>query len=247
MVTRMALTALQTALRLVYPPRCISCGTLVDSDFGLCGPCWRDTPFAAGLVCDTCGTPLPGEDDDEKVMCDNCLVTARPWSMGRAALLYRDNARRLVLALKHGDRQDVVRPATLWLARAAQPMLTDDMVIAPVPLHWTRMLRRRFNQSALLGRALARHLGLPDCPDLLRRTARTPPLDGMGVETRFSTVAGVIAVHPARAAVMQGRTVLLVDDVMTSGATLAASALACLDAGARDVRVLVLARVVRDA
>jgi len=239
--------ALQTALRLVYPPRCILCGTLVDSDFGLCGPCWRDTPFAAGLVCGTCGTPLPGDGDDEQAICDDCLATARPWSMGRAAMLYRDNARRLVLALKHGDRQDVVRPATLWLARAARPLLTDDMLIAPVPLHWTRMLRRRFNQSALLARALARHLGLPDCPDLLRRTTRTPPLDGMGAETRFRTLAGTIAVSPARAGAVRGRTVLLVDDVMTSGATLAASALACLDGGARDVRVLVLARVARDA
>ncbi|MCZ7674870.1 MAG: ComF family protein [Roseovarius sp.] len=238
--------ALQTALRLVYPPRCTLCGTLVDSDFGLCGPCWRDTPFIAGLVCRTCGTPLPGTDDGEAVQCDDCLATARPWSMGRAAMLYRDNARKLILGLKHGDRQDVVRPATLWLARAARPLVSDDMLIAPVPLHWARLLRRRYNQSALLARALARHLGLPDCPDLLRRRVRTPVLDGMGAEARFGALSGAIAVHPARAARLRGRTVLLVDDVMTSGATLAAAALACLDGGARDVRVLVLARVTRD-
>lgn len=243
----MAVRALQTALRLVYPPRCLLCGTLVDSDFGFCGPCWRETPFIAGLTCDLCGMPLPGRDDGSPVHCDDCLATARPWSKGRAAMLYRDNGRKLILALKHGDRHDIVRPAALWLARAAQPLVTDETLIAPVPLHWSRMLRRRFNQSALLARALARHLGLPACPDLLRRTARTPPLDGLGAEARFATLAGVIAVTPSRAGLIAGRRVLLIDDVMTSGATLAAAALACFDAGAADVRIVVLARVARDA
>ncbi|GAB4284114.1 MAG: ComF family protein [Roseovarius sp.] len=239
--------ALQTALRLVYPPRCLLCGDLVDSDFGLCGPCWRETPFIAGLCCDLCGTPLPGVDDGEAVTCDDCLATARPWSRGRAAMLYRDNARRMVLALKHGDRQDIVRPATLWLARAAAPLIEARTLIAPVPLHWTRMLRRRFNQSALLARALARHLGRQDCPDLLCRPTRTPVLDGLGARERFAALAGAIRVRRSRRALLAGRPVLLVDDVMTSGATLAAAALACLDAGAQDVRVLVLARVARDA
>lgn len=238
--------ALQTALRLVYPPRCSLCGTLVDSDFGLCGPCWRDTPFLSGLVCDLCGVPLPGEDDGTPVHCDACLTVARPWSMGRAAMLYRDNGRRLVLALKHGDRHDIARPAALWLARAARPMLAGDMLIAPVPLHWARLLRRRFNQSALLSRALARATALPDCPDLLRRTRHTRSLEGLGHDARFETLAGAITAHPARAALLRGRTVLLVDDVMTSGATLAAAALACLDGGAADVRVVVLARAARD-
>src|SRR6056297_1237354 len=167
--TRMRASAFQTAVRLVYPPRCISCGGLVESDFGLCGPCWRDTPLISGLVCDACGTQLPGAAGPQVDYCDDCLVTARPWSRGRSALRYHDNARRLVLALKHGDRQDLARPAAAWMARAAQPLLRPDTLIAPVPLHWLRMLSRRFNQAALLAQGVARETGLDWCPDLLIR------------------------------------------------------------------------------
>ena len=219
----------------------------MESDFGLCGPCWRDTPFISGLSCHFCGVPLPGEDDGTPVICDDCLTTARPWSMGRAAMLYRDNARRLVLALKHGDRHELVRPAALWMAHAARPLVTENMLIAPVPLHWTRMLKRRFNQSALLARALARRLEVPDCPDLLRRRVRTRSLEGLGFDGRFETLRGAIVANPARVALARGRTVLVVDDVMTSGATLAAAAQACLAIGASDVRILALARVAKDA
>ncbi|MHA7850385.1 double zinc ribbon domain-containing protein [Roseovarius sp.] len=239
--------AFQTALRLVYPARCIACGEGVESDFALCGPCWRDTPFIFGLCCETCGVPLPGENNDTPEYCDDCLRYAKPWSMGRAAVLYRDNGRKLVLGLKHGDRHDIVRPAARWMARAAQPMICQGMILAPVPLHWTRMLRRRFNQSAVLARAIAHQLELECCPDLLVRHARTPVLDGLGYDQRHATVCGVFRAHPGRAHHLKDRTILLVDDVMTSGATLSALAQICLAGGATDVRVLALARVSKDA
>ena len=234
----------QTALQLIYPPRCVCCGEMVESDFGLCGPCWRDTAFIEGLCCDICGVPLPGQSDQAEI-CDDCQSTARPWARGRAAFLYRDNGRKMVLALKHGDRHDIVRPAAHWLARAARPLIEKDMLIAPVPLHWTRQLRRRFNQSALLAGALARELKLPCCPDLLIRRRRTDSLEGKSHDERFATVNEAITAHPKRRRRMAGRKVLLVDDVMTSGATMAASADACLRAGARDVYALALARVAK--
>lgn len=238
----------QTALRLVYPPRCLCCGGLVEREFGLCAECWRGTAFIGGLVCDLCGVPLPGEaPPGDVVHCDDCMRVARPWSQGRAALLYRESGRRLVLALKHGDRQDVAQPAADWMVRAAEQILTPDMLVAPVPLHWTRMLRRRYNQSALLSSAVAKRAGLAHCPDLLIRHRRTPVLHGAGRDARFVTLNGAIKVSPGRRHRLVARKVLIVDDVMTSGATLAACAEACLVAGASQVFVLILARVAKDA
>lgn len=244
----MKLAGVQTALRLVYPPRCTICGTLVDTEFALCGPCWRDTPLISGFCCDLCGAPLPGSDPGEPTHCDDCLTIARPWSRGRSAMVYKDNGRKLVLALKHGDRHEVVRPAAQWMAQAVAPVLPDaPVLIAPVPLHRLRLLRRTFNQSALLARALGRRIGRPVCPDLLLRTRPTRSLDGLSRDQRFAELSDAITMNPARAHLVQDGPVLLVDDVMTSGATLAASAEACLRAGATHVFVLTLARVVKDA
>ena len=134
---RVLRAGMQSALAQLCPPQCISCGEPTTSDFGLCGACWRDTPFISGLVCDRCGTPLPGEDEGRAEYCDDCMTLARPWERGRSVLLYKDNGRKLVLALKHGDRLDLARPAGDWLMRAARPILKPDMLVAPVPLHWT--------------------------------------------------------------------------------------------------------------
>ena len=151
---------MQSVLRLLYPPHCLSCAAPVTTEFGLCGACWKATPFVTGLVCDICGTPLPGTEDGTPVHCDDCLTIARPWDRGRAALVYKDNGRNLVLALKHGDRLDLVRPAAKWMQAAAAPILRPGMLVAPVPLHWRRLLRRRYNQAALLSRAVAATAGL---------------------------------------------------------------------------------------
>ena len=220
---------------------------MVESDFGLCGTCWRDTPFIGGTVCDACGVPLMGDPDGFRLECDDCMTTPRPWVQGRAALLYQDKARQLVLGLKYGDRSEIARPAGLWLARAGREFLKDGMLIAPVPLHWSRLLGRRYNQSALLAKSLAYQSGLAFCPDLLVRTKRTTPQDGKSAATRFADLEGTISAHPKRRHQMAARPVVLVDDVMTSGATLAACARACLAGGAREIYVLALARVAKDA
>ncbi|OJY33058.1 MAG: amidophosphoribosyltransferase [Rhodobacterales bacterium 65-51] len=237
---------MQAAVQLVYPPQCLSCDALVTTDFGLCARCWRETPFIAGLVCDCCGTPLPGEEGGAPVQCDDCLTIARPWGRGRAVMLYRDNARRLVMALKHGDRLDLARPGAQWLHRAAAPLLQPDTLLAPVPLHWLRLFRRRYNQSALLAAGLARLADLPHCPDLLVRRRNTRSQEGRDREGRFRNLEEAIRVNERRRWQMEGLPVLLVDDVMTSGATLGACADACLAAGAARVDVVVLARVAKD-
>lgn len=237
---------MQMMLRLLYPPRCLICGGLVETDFGLCGTCWRDTPFLSGLGCSCCGVPLPGVSDRAE-FCDECLVTPRPWQEGRAALLYRDNGRKLVLMLKHGDRHDIAGPAGQWMARQARPMLREGMIAVPIPLHLRRHLRRRYNQSALLAMSLAEALGIDWSPNALTRDRHTPALEGKGREERFATLDAAIRVAPEHRELIRGRPVLLVDDVMTSGATLSAATEACLAAGASEVCVSVLARVAKDA
>ena len=238
-------TSLQTLLRVVYPPRCLLCGGLVESDFGLCGTCWRDTPFLSGLGCATCGTPLPGQSDEAE-FCDACLAMPPPWSQGAAALLYRDNGRKLVLLLKHADRHDIAAAASVWMARQARPMLREGMVAVPVPLHLRRHFSRRFNQAALLASGLARALEIGHCPDALLRARHTPPLDGKSREERFAMLGEAIRLSPARAALIRDRPVLLVDDVMTSGATLSAATQAAQAAGAAEVCILALARADKD-
>ncbi|MEM9551863.1 MAG: phosphoribosyltransferase family protein, partial [Pseudomonadota bacterium] len=161
--------------------------------------------------------------------------------------LYQGRARSMVLALKHGDRSDIARPAAKWLAQAGRDLIGPQTLIAPIPLHWSRLVKRRYNQSALLSHALANELGAAHCPDLLVRTRQTKPLEGHTHAERFAALDQAIKVHPRRRHRLAGRPVVLVDDVMTSGATLGAATEACLASGANDVCVLVLARVAKDA
>nr|WP_112311340.1 ComF family protein [Pseudogemmobacter bohemicus] len=241
-------------IRAVFPPQCIACGGLVSSDFGLCGSCWRETPFITGACCDACGLGVPadlapdapGSESAGRILCEECHASPRPWAAGRSAMLYRGTARNLVLALKHGDRLDLARPMGEWLARAARPLLTENMVIAPVPLHRWRLFRRQYNQAALLSAELARLTGLDHLPDLLTRPRATGSQEGRSREARFAALDGALRIPPARAARVKGRPVLLVDDVMTSGATFSAATGACHAAGAGPVSVLALARVARN-
>ena len=219
----------------------------MDSDFALCGACWRDTHFVGGTICDGCGVPLPGEPGNGDLYCDDCMSTARPWGKGRAALVYKDTARKMVLALKHGDRPEIARGAAFWMKTAGRDVLRPGMLIVPVPLHRTRLLKRRYNQSALLAQALARETGIEWCPDALLRLKATASLDGLGKDQRFAMMQNSIIAHPKRRHLIRGRMVLLIDDVMTSGATFAAATEACNLAGASEVFVLALARVAKDA
>ncbi|MEO0937478.1 MAG: ComF family protein [Pseudomonadota bacterium] len=239
-------SAIQTALNAIYPARCLGCGVVVDGALGLCGSCWRETPFIGGMVCDSCGVPLPGEATEEIVQCDACIAEPPLWSRGRAALQYRDLTRKLILGFKHGDRIELAEPAAAWLAQAARPILQPDMLIAPIPLHRWRLAKRRYNQSALLARALSKLTGHEVCLDLLTRPVATPSLDGKSRSERAATLLGAIAVQPRRADLIKGRKVLLVDDVLTTGATFTDATRACLEAGAEEVCVLALARVTHE-
>ncbi|NOX74834.1 MAG: ComF family protein, partial [Alphaproteobacteria bacterium] len=237
---------LQSAIHFLYPPQCLICGVETSVDFALCGKCWREAPFISGLVCGSCGIPLPGDIQAEEVLCDYCIAAPRPWQNGRAALMYGGTARRMVLALKHGDRHELVKPMARWMAQAGKGLVTQETLIVPVPLHARRLFSRRFNQSALLAAHIAEVLGLAHCPDMLRRRINTAMQEGMTRQERFENQKSAFSIQPKHQPRLAGRPVLLIDDVMTSGATLAGCAEACRCAGAAEVNVLVLARVARD-
>ena len=236
---------LQSVIHAIYPPQCIACDALTDVDHALCSACWSETEFLEGLVCDLCGVPLVGQDDGDTVHCDDCLTTARPWDHGRAVFAYKGVGRRLVLALKHGDRTDLVPAFASWIAKKAQNLPVLEPVLVPVPLHRLRLIRRKYNQSALLVQAVANVMHAAVCIDALQRTQHTPMLDGHSKDARFSVMSHVITFNAKRQAHIHGRNVLLIDDVMTSGATLAACTEALYAAGAAHVSCVTLARVVK--
>ncbi|MGR3485361.1 MAG: ComF family protein [Paracoccaceae bacterium] len=229
---------LRALIRLVYPPGCLACAEAVEGDGALCPTCWRDMPFVAGAACGTCGAPLPGEAE-AGLRCDDCLTDPPPWDAGVAVAAYAGTARRLAMAFKHGDRTEMAPHLGAWMAARLRPQA--GTVVVPVPLHWRRRVRRRYNQAALLAGAVAGAHGLAHRPDALRRVRATAPLDGIGRAQRHERLTGAIA--PSRPDVVSGRPVLLIDDVMTTGATLRACAGALRAAGAGRIEVAVLARV----
>ncbi|MFQ6550906.1 ComF family protein [Aestuariibius insulae] len=233
---------MQSVVRMVYPPQCLSCDAFTEEDFALCSDCWAETTFIAGAICNLCGVPLMGEGTPD-LCCDACMTLERPWKAGRAALLYSGIGRKLVLSLKHGDRLDLAAPAARWMLSSGRDLLNSNMVVVPVPSHWSRRISRRYNQAAVLAQEVARQSGLTYHPRALIRPKRTRMLDGHSRDARFAALDGAIEAHLAYGAVVAGQSVLLVDDVMTSGATLAVATKALQDAGAEDVCILTLARV----
>jgi len=243
----MAFPPLQRAgvrlLDLVLPPRCVACGTAVAEAGALCPICWAAIAFLDPPLCPRCGYPFEYELA-EPTLCAACRAAPPVYDRARAVLRYDAGSRAMLLAFKHADRTDLAPAFGRWLARAGADLLAEADLVAPVPLHWTRLFARRYNQAALLARAVAGQAGRPCVADLLVRRRRTRP-QSSGRAARARNVAGAFAVPAGKRARVEGRRVLLVDDVRTTGATLDACARALRVAGAAGVDVLTLAMVVR--
>jgi ComF family protein len=234
---------LRYALDFALPPRCPACGTIVSGEGSFCVGCWSRLDFLAGPACAACGLPLdcnPGED----VRCAACLAEPPHHDGVRAAVAYGEVARALALKLKHGRRIGMARIIGAHLARAADQ--EPGALLVPVPLHRWRIWRRGFNQSALIATEIARRTGIELRTDLLGRRKATPMLGGLGRAARKRTLRGAFAVPSDKRAALKGRTVLLVDDVYTSGATANGCARVLKRAGAARVVVLCWARVLQD-
>jgi ComF family protein len=235
------------ALDLLLPPRCLGCGAVVEVQGRLCAPCWRGLTFLGAPQCRLCGYPMPHVIPDAP-LCPGCVSEPPVYDRARAALRYDEGSRRLILAFKHADRTDITPTLGQWLARAGAELPAEADLLVPVPLHRWRLLRRGYNQAALLASALARESGAVLLPDLLQRVRATASQQGLSGRARQENVtAGAFRIHPWHRRRVEGRRVLLVDDVLTTGATVGACARVLRRAGALRIDVLTLARVVRDA
>ncbi|HEX3754095.1 MAG TPA: ComF family protein [Rhizomicrobium sp.] len=235
-----------TALDLVFPPLCQVCRAPVGAGGGVCATCWSTITFLDSPACACCGIPFPVELGEAESLCAACHGRRPAFDTARAILAYDEHSRVAVLALKHADRLDLVPGFARWLARVGKPALADSDLIVPVPLHPWRLWRRRYNQSAELARRLARDGNLPADPFALVRT-RSTPSQGAMASARARRRNVLAAFKVPEAARVAGRRILLIDDVLTTGATAESCARALKRAGAVKVHVLALARVVRAA
>ena len=230
-------------LDLLLPPHCLACRGPADGPGRLCPTCWAEVDFIAPPVCVRCGLPLD-YDLGAEALCGACAADPPAFDRARAVMRYGDVARRLVVGFKHADRTHLAPALGRWLARAGAALIETADILVPVPLHRRRLIGRGFNQSALLAQCLARHTGLAVATDALRRRRATPSQAGLTRAQRRNNVAGAFEGPPHRRPLIEGRRVLLIDDVLTTGATVDTCAATLRRAGADQVDVLTLARVV---
>lgn len=244
--------AARGVLDLLLPPECLTCDQPVAEPGLFCPACFAATAFIGVPCCDHCGRGFTDAgqgfvvDGRERGVCAGCAGNSPPWRQARAPFGYDAQARRLVLAFKHGDRTELAGALAAMMQRAGAALLRRAEVIVPVPLHRRRLLARRYNQSALLARAIGRLSGLPVAVDALLRTRATGSMAGRTRRERAAVVAGAFAIRPGRVHQVTGRRVVLVDDVLTTGATAAACTAALLAAGAERVDLVMGARAMFD-
>jgi ComF family protein len=233
------------AVDVVLPRLCFSCAAPLADKGLLCADCWLRVAFISAPACALCGLPFD-YDQGPEALCGACIRRRPAYDRARAVFGYDQASKHLVLRFKHADRVEAASTFGRWLAGAGTDFKGDDVVIAPVPLHWRRLLERRYNQAAMLAEALHRVWGCGRLqPDLLERRIWRGSQGGLSATQRRRNVRNAFAVTARRRRLVEGRRVVLVDDVMASGATADAAARTLKRAGAGAVDVAVLARVLK--
>jgi ComF family protein len=227
----------------ILPERCPACGEITPTGGSFCAACWQKLHFFGPPYCSACGSSLPYDSGDDQI-CAPCIQKPPRHNGIRAAVAYGDVARQVALKLKYGGKIGLAKVIALQL-RHHLPSDRSNLVIAPVPLHWTRLWKRRFNQSALIGQWLGRENGIHFIPDLLVRTKRTPYLKGLSGRERKRTMANAFALHPKWQNQLKEMRIILVDDVHTSGATSDACVKVLKKEGVQWVQIFCWARVLR--
>jgi ComF family protein len=244
-LARPARAALRLVLDYALPPRCPACGSITADPHRFCLDCWSSLTFLGDPSCACCGLPFDYDSSGTgEALCGRCLADPPRFDRLRAAVGYGEIARRVALKLKYSGRPGVAETLAALMARHLPQ--GGDAILVPVPLHRWRIWKRGYNQSALIAAALSRRSGLEAAPDLLRRVKATPPLRGLGRRERAETLRGAFRVPAEAKPRLQGRHLILIDDVYTSGATAGACAKALKRAGAASVHVLCWARVLRE-
>ncbi|MBY9066393.1 ComF family protein [Hyphomonas sp. WL0036] len=236
---------LRQARDFLWPPRSLISGDRGEGAGPLKPEEFQKIRFLTDPVCNWCGVPLD-YDIGPEAECPACIARPPRWDRARAAFVYDEVSRRPVLDLKRAGRRDGLEILAGWMARSGSQLLEEADLIVPVPLHYTRLIKRGFNQSAWLAQAVGKGTGRRVCVDALKRTRRTPSQAGLSNRARRRNVTGAFDVRASRHKLVEGKRILLIDDVLTTGATLNACVRALKRAGARQIDVLVLARVVRE-
>lgn len=230
---------------LLLPPRCLGCGATVLDPATICAECWTGLTFITEPHCACCGLPFSFADEiGQGSVCAGCFSAKPHFDRARSVLVYDDGSRPLILAFKRADRTDAAPMFGRWLARAGAELLKDADIIAPVPLHRWRLFHRRYNQAALLAQSAGRIAGVTFIPDLLVRTRATPSQGGLGRLGRKRNIAGAFKIHKRYHGLAEGKRVVLVDDVFTTGATLEECAKVLRREEPAGIDVVTLARIV---
>ncbi|MGE3769861.1 MAG: double zinc ribbon domain-containing protein [Bdellovibrionales bacterium] len=227
----------------VLPPLCVNCRADVLQQGALCAACWKQLNFIGDAQCTCCGVPFDILDGAANLQCDACLSYPPTFSRARAPLVYDDASRSMVMRLKHGDDLYIVSSFVPFLRQAGAEILARADALVPVPLARWRLWRRRYNQAALLSGALGNATGIATWPDALLRTRATPSQGGLDRKQRQKNVKDAFVLNTNYADAVRHKNIILIDDVVTTGATVNECAKVLLDANAARVDVLALARV----